>query len=273
MATTRTELSQFLRSRRARIQPDAAGLETFGRRRVPGLRREELAQLAGVSVDYYVRVEQGRQLNASDQVLQAIARALRLDSTERAHFLDLARPKPAHIGEQHVRPGVRLLLDGLTGPAFLLGPRLEVLASNRMARALICDFDALRPRERNHARWVFLAPAARDLYVDWPRVASDNVAILRLAAGRFPGDDALASLIGELTVKAPDFARLWAAHDLLQMSHGTKAFRHPVVGELVVNYEALTLPDEPGQTLFAYSAEPGSPSEQALRLLESWAGA
>jgi len=278
MASKRTELSEFLQSRRARVQPDEVGIDVgwMGTRRVPGLRREELAQLAGVSVDYYVRLEQGRQVNASDQVLAALARALNLDETERTHLVDLARPgatkSSAAIRQQRVRRGTRLLLDGLSGPGFLLGPRLEVLATNRMARALLCDFDARPLRERNHARWVFLDADTRTLYVDWEHVARDTVSVLRLAAGRYPDDPELAALIGELTVKSPEFAQWWAAHDVLQRSHGTKRFHHQIVGELTISYEALMLPDNPDQTLFIYSAEPGSPSDQALRLLDSWAG-
>ncbi len=272
----RTELSEFLRTRRARVQPEDVGIdaEAAGPRRVPGLRREELAQLAAVSVDYYVRLEQGRRVNASDQVLDAIAHALGLDETERAHLIDLARPAPPRsspaILKQRVRPGTRLLLDGLVGPGFVLGPRLEILATNHMARALLCDFDSRPLRDRNHARWVFLDSATRSLYADWDRVARDNVAVLRLAAGRYPDDPELAALIGELTVKSPEFARWWAAHDVLRRSHGTKRFRHPVVGELTISYEALTLPDDPEQTLFIYSTEPGSPSRHALDLLANW---
>ena len=272
----RTELSEFLLTRRARLQPQDVGIdaEVTGPRRVPGLRREELAQLAGVSVDYYMRLEQGRNVNASDQVLDALARALSLDETERAHLIDLARPAAPRasptIPKQRVRPGTRLLLDGLTSPGFVLGPRLEMLATNHMARALLCDFDARPPRDRNHARWVFLDPATRSLYADWDRVARDNVAVLRLAAGRYPDDPELAALIGELTVKSPEFARWWAVHDVLQRSHGTKRFCHPVVGELTISYEALTLPDDPEQTLFIYSTQPDSPSRQALDLLANW---
>ena len=279
MAGKRTELAQFLQLRRARLRPEDVGIdaEAAGPRRVPGLRREELAHLSGVSVDYYVRLEQGRLVNASDQVLDAIARALGLDETEQAHLLDLARRGPPDSGtaipRQRVRPGTRLLLDGLTGPAFLVGPRQEILATNRMARALLCDFDARPLRERNYTRWVFLDPANRSLFRDWERVARQAVAVLRQAAGRHPDDAELAALIGELSVKSPEFPRWWAAHEVEQLSHGTKRFRHPVVGEITVSFEALGLPDDPGQALFVYSVEPGSPSEANLRLLDSWAGA
>jgi transcriptional regulator with XRE-family HTH domain len=266
------ELREFLRSRRARLAPEDVGLDPgAGHRRVPGLRREELAQLAGVSVDYYVRLEQGRNPSVSATVLDAIARALRLDDHETAHLFDLARPAPATRSQpQRVRAGVRVLLDGLETPAFVLGRRLDVLATNRMARALLCDFDALPARERNHARWVFLNPDARERYADWEAVARDNVAVLRMDAGRHPDDHELSTLIGELTIKSPDFARWWAAHDVLRQTHGTKRYRHPVVGELTIFYEALPLPDDPEQTLFVYSAEPGSPSSEALALLSSW---
>jgi transcriptional regulator with XRE-family HTH domain len=266
------ELREFLRSRRARLAPEAVGLDPGpGHRRVPGLRREELAQLAGVSVDYYVRLEQGRNTSVSTSVLDAIARALRLDDHETAHLFDLARPSAARRSQpQRVRAGVRVLLDSLETPAFVLGRRLDVLATNRMARALLCDFDALPARERNHARWVFLNPDARERYADWEAVARDNVAVLRMDAGRHPDDDELSALIGELSIKSAEFAHWWAAHDVLRQTHGTKRYRHPVVGELTIFYEALPLPDDADQTLFVYSAEPGSPSSEALALLSSW---
>ncbi|WP_210493223.1 helix-turn-helix transcriptional regulator [Patulibacter sp. SYSU D01012] len=270
-------LREFLRSRRARVDPADVGLPAGpGTRRVPGLRREELARLAAVSVDYYVRLEQGRARNVSPEVLEAVAAALRLDEHERAHLFDLARPDRARQPlsappPQRVRPGVRRLLDTLPTPAFVVGRRLDVLATNAMTRALLCDFDALPPRERNHARWVFLDPTARERYVDWPAIARDNVAALRMDAGRWPDDPELSALVGELSVKSPEFAGWWAAHDVLRQSHGSKRYRHPVVGDLTVSYEALPVPDADEQTLFVYTVEPGSPSERALALLASWA--
>jgi len=270
------ELRQFLRSRRGRVEPHEVGLPTGeGARRVPGLRREELARLAGVSVDYYVRLEQGRATGASEDVLDAVARALRLDDDERAHLFDLARPtrtraKQRTARPQRVRPGVLRLLQSTPMPAFVLGRRLDFLATNRMTRALLCDFDARPPRERNHARWVFLDPAARELYVDWEAVARDNVASLRMDAGRHPDDPELSALVGELSVKSPEFAGWWASHDVLRQTHGTKRYHHPIVGALTVGYEALTLPDDPDQTLFLYTVEPGSPSAEALELLSAW---
>lgn len=248
------------------------GLPARGQRRVPGLRREEIASLAGVSTDYYVRLEQGRNITASAEVLDAIARALQLDEAERAHLHHLSRPRPARstaARPQHMRPGVRLLLEGLSTPAFVLGRRLDVLASNRMARTLLTDFDAMPAAERNHARWVFLDPVARERYTDWETVARDNVAVLRMEAGCRPDDPELARLVGELTVKSPEFARWWADHDVLIRGHGIKGFHHPTIGEIEVRYEALQLADE-DQTLFVYSVEPASSAEQALKLLDSW---
>jgi transcriptional regulator with XRE-family HTH domain len=266
------ELGEFLRSRRARLRPADVGLPDRGHRRVPGLRREELAMLAGVSTDYYVRLEQGRKITASADVLDAIARALQLDEAERSHLYDLAKPRPPRRSPsrpQRVRPGVQLMIDRLDTPAFVLGRRMDVLATNRLCRALLTDFDAMPPAERNHARWVFLDPRARELYVDWETVARENVAILRMDAGRYPDDERLAALVGDLSLKSPEFARWWADHDVLVRGHGTKRYRHPTVGEIEISYEALQLADE-DQTLFVYNTEPGSASEQALALLDSW---
>lgn len=270
------ELRDFLRSRRARLSPADVGLNADrGPRRVPGLRREELAELAGLSVDYYTRLEQGRDINVSEGVLRAVANALQLREDERAHLHDLARPtrtrrRPTAAPPQRVRPGVRTLLDALPTPGFVLGRRLDILATNPMARALLCDFDARPRRDRNHARWVFLDPVARERYLDWEAVARENVATLRMHAGRYPDDPELAGLIGELTVKSPHFAIWWADHEVLRRSHGTKRYYHPTVGELTIAYEALPLPDDADQVLFIYTTEPGSPSAQALQLLAYW---
>ncbi|GIJ50248.1 transcriptional regulator [Virgisporangium aliadipatigenens] len=266
------ELKEFLRSRRARIRPDGA----TGGRRVPGLRREELAALAGVSVDYYTRLEQGRTLNPSETVLDALARALRLDDTERAHLFAIARPQQTRRPPRRVQrvPAAtfQLLetLDVAASPAFVTGRRMDVLAANRTARALICDFPALPAKRRNMARFVFLDENARDLLPDWPAVAADTVAVLRIDAGRHPDDPDLSALIGELSVKDPDFRRWWADHRVLVRSSGTKRYRHPLVGELTVTYQAFTLPEDAEQTMFVYTAAPGTEAHTALRLLTSW---
>jgi transcriptional regulator with XRE-family HTH domain len=263
-------LSEFLKARRARVRPEDVGLPDGGRRRVPGLRREELAQLAGVSVDYYVRLEQGRAAHPSAEVLDALARALLLDDVERRHLHELVtRRAPAHKPET-VRPALRHLLDRLDAvPAFVLDRRMGVLACNRLAAALIVDFDALPPGHRNVVRFMFLDERARELYPEWDRCARANVGFLRRAAGLYPDDPQLAALVGELSVKSPEFARWWATHEVSEKTYGTKRYRHAIVGELTVHYETFTLPDD-GQSLVTYSTEPGSESETALRLLAAW---
>jgi transcriptional regulator with XRE-family HTH domain len=232
----RRELGEFLKSRRARLRPDDVELSSFGRRRVPGLRREELAQLAGVSVDYYVRLEQGRAGQPSEGVLDALGRALRLDDTEWAHLHDLSRPARRRRREpppERVRPEVRRLMDALDStstPAMVIGRRADVLAWNETAAALVADWGTLPPEQRNVARHVFLDEGARDLYPDWEEGAQDTVAYLRLAAGRHPNDRALAELIGELSMTSEEFRRWWPRHDVHEKTHGTKRFMHPIVG-------------------------------------------
>jgi hypothetical protein len=230
-------------------------------------------------VDYYSRLEQGRHLNVSDEVLDAVARALRLDDTERAYLFRIAktsrRPRrraPAPV--QRVRPGVWRLLEKLddVSPAFVFGRRMDVLAANKLARALIGDFDVMPPRERNLLRYTFLDESTRELFVDWEEVARDNVAILRLDAGRHPDDPLLVELVGELSVKSPEFRRWWADHNVRERTHGTKRYHHPLVGDITVNYESLALLADPDQTLCIYTAEAGSPSETALQLLANWTG-
>ncbi|MGW2562510.1 helix-turn-helix transcriptional regulator [Streptomyces sp. NPDC001514] len=273
----RVELSEFLHTRRARLKPEDVGLPSFGRhRRVPGLRREELAQLAGVSVAYYTRLEQGHGQNVSIEVLDSIARALRLSDTERDHLVHLAKPnqkkkKRAARTAQKVRPQLQMLIDAMDGvPAFLIGRRMDILGWNRMARALLGDFAGMAPEERNMARLVFLDPGARDLYVDWDGKAVEVVSVLRLCAGCFPDDPQLAALIGELSVKSDEFRTLWAAHTVLEKGHGTKRLRHPLVGELTLSYETLRLPDDDDLSLVTYHAEPGTASAESLGLLAQW---
>ncbi|MDN3352552.1 helix-turn-helix transcriptional regulator [Actinomadura sp. DC4] len=274
----RAELGDFLRSRRARLRPAELGLPDYGgRRRVPGLRREELARLAGVSVDHYVRLEQGRTLHFSEAVLDAVARALRLDPVEREHLYRLARPRPEQErGEgtpepQRVRAGLRRLLDSAADvPAYIVGRNTDVLAWNRLATALITDFGALPPRRRNLARLVFFDEGTRALYADWRAKARDVTAYLRLDAGRHPGDPSTAALVDELSSGSPDFRDVWAEHRLKDKTHGRYVYLHPLVGELDLGFEALRLPDDPDQVLIAHTVEEGSPSQTALRLLSAW---
>lgn len=272
----RAELSEFLRSRRARLKPEDVGMPDFGRhRRVPGLRREELAQLAGVSVAYYTRLEQGHGRNVSAEVLDAIARALRLTDAEHNHLTHLAKPKQ-HKKKQAARPqqvrgALRQLLDTLDGvPAYITGRRSDVLVWNRMAAAVFGDWSELPPQERNWARMVFLRPEYRDLFVEWEQKAIDIVCLLRMDAGCHPDDPRLAALVGELSVKSEDFRRLWATHDVKEKSHGVKLLRHPLVGDLALQFESFRLVGDTELALITYHAEPGSSSAEALRLLASW---
>ncbi|GAA2412160.1 helix-turn-helix transcriptional regulator [Actinomadura vinacea] len=272
------DLSEFLRRCRARISPESVGLPERGAyRRVPGLRREEVAQLAGVSTDYYTRLEQGRKISPSPSVLEAIAAALRLDDAERAHLFDLVRLQTgsgARRGTpvvQRVRPGLRRLLDSFTDQAgFILGRRGDILATNHLCRVLMADFDAMPYRDRNLTRWIVLDPAARDLYVDWEKIASEMTAILRLDAGRHPEDTRTAELVGELSMKSDHFRRWWADHKVLDRTFGHKRFRHPVVGLLTIDYQAFTMPGEEDQTLFLYLPAKDQASQDAWKLLTSW---
>lgn len=269
----RRELGEFLRSRRDRLRPEEVGLPDLPRRRVPGLRREELAQLAGVSADYYMRLEQGRAGHPSAGVLEAIAEALGLDDAERAHLYDLAQPTRTHRRgprSERVRPELRFLLDALDRvPALVLGRRMDVLAWNRLAAALLVDFGALPADQRNTARLFFLDDGMRAHYSDWEEGARETVAYLRLLAGRHSDDPGLAELVGELSMKSAEFRRLWARHDVREKSHGKKQMEHPMVGPFTLYYETLALRGEPDQVLVMYVAEPGSESETALRLLDS----
>ncbi|QKV92472.1 helix-turn-helix domain-containing protein [Streptomyces sp. NA02950] len=272
------ELGGFLRTRRAALRPEDVGLVSYGtRRRVPGLRREELAQLAGVSVAYYTRLEQGQSAGASDGVLDAIARALRLTPDEHAHLRNLARPartpRPRAPRAECARPSTRRLLAAMDQvPALVLDRRFEVLAWNRLGHALTAGHLAAeapdRPRERPNAqRMLFLDPHTRELYPDWETEARRAVSSLRVAAGEHPDDRRLAELIGELTMKSEVFAALWSRHPVHRCSFGTKTFHHPLVGPLELAFEMTRLPDSGGQGLLMYGAEPGSPSEAGLRLL------
>jgi transcriptional regulator with XRE-family HTH domain len=275
----RNEIREFLSSRRARIAPEQAGLPAYGgNRRVAGLRRGEVAMLAGVSVEYYTRLERGSLAGVSESVLEALARALQLDDAERAHLFDLARAagpgsrtrrRPA---QQKIRPGVQLALDAITGaPAFVGNGRLDILAANQLGYALYSDLYASPVRPANHARFIFLDERSHQFYADWDRAANDTVAVLRTAAGRDPFDRGLTDLVGELSTRSEEFRTRWAAHNVRQHFTGVKHFRHPIVGELRLLFEAMEVSADAGLTLYVYSAEPGTPSDDALRLLASWA--
>jgi len=271
------ELSGFLRSRRAGITVEEAGLPGDGRVRcVPGLRRDEVARLAGVSTEYYTRLEQGRAGNPSPEVVEALARALRLSEAEREHLVDLLRSDahtrrhtPAKV--QRVRPGLHLMLETLGHvPAFILGRRTDVLAANRLAREVLTDFDALPAKQRNLARYYLLDPRARERVGDWARIAAETVAILRLEAGRYPRDRQLADLVGELTLLSPEFTGWWNDHRVLRRTHGAKHYHHPLVGDLYFSYESFQVPGDVEQTLCVYNVEPGSETAQALQVLGNW---
>lgn len=276
MTDVNRELADFLRRARSQVDPERAGLPADGRvRRVTGLRREEVALLARVSTDYYTRLEQGRRIVPSAGVVDAIADALDLDEAGRAHLVHLigASPRPVRrqLRAQSARRGLHQLVDTLDAvPAMLLGRRTDVLATNRLARALLTDFDAMPAKDRNYARWIFLDPQARERLVDWDAQARTVVENLRLDAGRDPHDPATQALVGELTIASPEFARWWEEHRVHQRTFGDKHFRHPVVGEMTLQYETLTTPGDPDQALFLFTAEPGSPSREALDMLVSW---
>ncbi len=276
----RKEIRDFLSSRRARLTPDQVGMPTFGGgvRRVPGLRRHEVAMLAGVSVDYYTRLERGTLKGVSDGVLDGLAAALRLDDDERTHLWDLARLANAGVKTMHrnvptrVRPGVQQLLDAITGaPAWVRNERGDVVATNDLGRALYSPMFAGPGRPVNTARFTFLDPAAREFFRDWSQTARDAVAILRAAAVANPCEPGLVTLVGELSTRSEEFRTWWAAHDVRSHRTGRKRFDHPVVGALDLTYEALDLVADPGLTMFTYGAEPGSESERNLALLGTWA--
>jgi hypothetical protein len=273
----RAEIREFLATRRAKVTPERAGLPPGGgRRRVPGLRREEVAVLAGVSTEWYTRLEKGYIGGVSDDVLDAVARALQLDEAERLHLFNLARAaKPSRVPRRRtqagVRPSVMRLLQSMdSSPAFVRNGRLDVLAINPLGRALYAPVFDAPEQPANLARFCFLDHRARTFYPDWEDVADSTVAVLRSAAGRDPYDRALTDLVGELATRSDYFRSGWAAHDVRLHQTGTKHFEHPVVGRIDVTFDSMDLPADPGLTLTGYTTEPGSPSEDALRLLASW---
>ncbi|MET9231985.1 helix-turn-helix transcriptional regulator [Lentzea sp. NPDC003310] len=262
-----SELRDFLTSRRAALSPEDVGLPAATTpRRVKGLRRAEVAILAGVSVDYYVKLEQGRARNVSEQVVDAVARALRLDDVESRYFASLLQAEPVRRQVVRARPAVQSMVRAMNVPAVIHGPHLEILGINHAGKALLDDFEAMPPEERNLARWMFLNPRARIVYRDWAEIAADIVATLRAV----PSGDALSRLVGDLSTRSDEFARMWADYRLSEHRHGVKRFFHEAVGELKLNWQTLRLPDAQGQTVVVYTADTGSPSEEKLRLLSSW---
>lgn len=276
----RSDVREFLTTRRARLTPDRAGLPAFGgNRRVPGLRREEVALLSGMSVDYYTRLERGDLSGVSGSVLESLARALRLDDAETAHLHDLARAastspvtrKPRRRpGADTLRPSIQRLLDAITeAPAIIRNQYYDYVAANRLGRALYSPVFA--EPVPNSARFAFFNPAAQDFYPDWDKVVQEFVAAMRGDAGRDPYDKRLTDLVGELSTRSQTFRTLWAAHDVRYHRTGVKLIHHPLVGDLELTYEAFELPADPGLQLSTFTAEPGSPSEDALKMLSSWA--
>ncbi|MET8619370.1 helix-turn-helix domain-containing protein [Streptomyces albidoflavus] len=278
----RAEVREFLTSRRSRISPERAGLPAGPRRRVPGLRRSEVAALADVSVEYYAKLERGHLAGVSPAVLEAVARALQLDDAEREHLLNLARAadgsdalaRPRRRATRQWTPhrSLQWTLDAVTGgPAFVRNGRMDVLAANPLARAFYADVYADPHNQANLARFNFLDPASRRFYPDWDLAADVAVAILRTEAGRNPHDKELHDLVGELSTRSDALRTRWGAHNVRHHGTGTKRFHHAAVGALTLAYEGLEMATEPGLTLTVYTAEPGSPSDEGLRLLASWA--
>ncbi|MDX3710237.1 helix-turn-helix transcriptional regulator [Streptomyces europaeiscabiei] len=278
----RDEVREFLTSRRARITPERAGLPAGSRRRVPGLRRSEVAALADVSVEYYAKLERGNLAGVSPSVLESVARALQLDDAERAHLLHLAQAQEGSdtLARPRSRPGLQRslpkslqwTLDVVTaGPALVTNGRQDLLAANQLGRAFFTDLYDSDAQPPNMARFQFLDPAARRFYPDWDHIADMTVDVLRTEAGRNPHDKGLHDLVGELSTRSDAFRTRWGAHNVRRHGTGVKRFHHPVVGELTLTWHGSAVDDEPGLTLLIYTAEPGSPSEEALRLLASWA--
>ena len=278
---TPNDIREFLTTRRARLTPDQVGIPDFGgRRRVPGLRREEVALVAGISVEYYTRLERGNARGVSEAVLEGVSRALQLDAAEHAHLYDLVRAanegnhpqrRRGAAKPQKVRPGVQQLLDAMHDvPAFVQNGRLDILATNRLGHAVFSEMYVQPQRPANFGRFVFLDDRAHAFYRDWDDAAQQTVALLRSEAGRAPHDRALSDLVGELSTRSDAFRTLWASHDVREHRTGIKRITHPTVGDLDLDYEAMELSSARELLLVAYTAEPGTASHDALRLLASW---
>lgn len=275
---SKNDIREFLTTRRAKISPEQANLPSYGKRRVPGLRREEVAALAGVSVDYYNRLERGNLAGVSEAILESIANALRLDEAERLHLHRLARAaNPAPRARRTTKrtqlsPSIQRVLDGMTDvPAIVRNGRMDLLACSTLGRALYSPAYDDEPVRPNLARFAFLSPAARSYYPDWEGAANVSVALLRTEAGRNPHDSALTALVGELSTRSDEFRVRWATHNVRTHYSGTKTFHHPAVGDLILSYDTMDLPGDGGLSMTAYTAEPGSSSADALKLLATWA--
>ncbi|MFF1400600.1 helix-turn-helix domain-containing protein [Streptomyces sp. NPDC058287] len=277
---TAKDIKDFLMTRRAKITPDQVGLPASGRRRVPGLRREEVAFLAGVSAEYYVQIERGQIAGVSDEVLHAIATALQLDDVETTHLFDLARAATkagkkasrARSPRQQVTQSLQALIDSMVGaPTIVQNGRLDIVAANPLGRALYGAVYEHQPEPPNLARFIFLADRADEIFPNWEKAADDAVALLRVEATRSPYSKAVAALVGELATRSTEFGTRWAAHDVRAHRSGTKQFHHSAVGDMTLRFEALDVASAPGLTVIGYTAEPASPSHEALMLLSSWA--
>ncbi|GAB3256026.1 helix-turn-helix transcriptional regulator [Kineosporia babensis] len=274
------EVRTFLTTRRERLTPEQAGVPLpGGRRRVKGLRREEVAMLAGVSTDYYTRIERGNLSGASESVLDSLARALQMDEAERVHLFDLAaianksgRASSSSSRSPRVREGVQRIVDSISAPAYARNTHTDILYANRLCRALFSTAYSDASSGFNFARFLFLDPRSREYYVHWETVARDLVAALRVEAGKNPYDRGLSDLVGELSTRSDEFRTWWAAHNVKLHTRSTKKMHHPAVGEIELTGEALVLPADPGLIIVTYTVEPNSPSEQALSFLASWTG-
>jgi transcriptional regulator with XRE-family HTH domain len=274
----KAEIKDFLTSRRARITPDDVGLTTYGTRQVSGLRREEVATLAGVSVDYYNRMERGNLAGVSEGVLDVVADALRLDEAERTHLHDLARASTELASgrrrspvKRGIRPSIQWIIDSMTGAAALaVNGRQDILAANHLGKAFFAPmFDS--PAPANMARFTYLDPRAREFFADWNRSARECIAALRMQVGRNPFDRELSELVGELSTRSAEFATIWGTHNVRLHRNVEKRFNHPIVGQLSLQYDRLEVAGETGIEIFAYVAEPGSTAQQAFNLLANWA--
>ncbi|WP_406815111.1 helix-turn-helix domain-containing protein [Mycobacterium sp. M23085] len=273
------DIKEFLMTRRARISPEQIGLPSGRRRRVPGLRREEVAQLAGVSTEYYTQIERGSVAGVSDDVLHAVARALRLTDDETTHFFDLVRAaigtrtvgRPKRETGQTIPDGVQALIDGMAAsPAIVMNGSLDILAANRLGRALYAPMFDRATGVPNFARFIFFDTYAEQVFPEWERSADEVVALLQAEAARCPHSPAITRIVGELATRSDDFRSRWAAHNVTAHRHGVKLFRHPEFGALTLTYNVFAITAAPGLSLVGYTAQPNSPSEQALRILASW---